>query len=643
MPAVKHSDFSAGQVTDKARHKLPDKAVWQARDVFLKEDDTLSRVGGVTSAQAAASVVSPADIMALDSSEADNILAAILYDESGGVGVQQKYAAFPLSAGLSTISGVTSLASPYLTGWNTPTGGGRPSRYFNRVLRPNGIPSALVPGHGYRAFSLWAGGALTAGKTVRTSASVIAVVPGDNLLTGFSAADTAAMEVGNIVNLASAAGTTIYYGRIVEIAGATTVRVSPTPTGTAAAAGYSTAAGGWSVGVVTQTQSRTGGISYIAGARSLTTWGDRVVLGGVAYDLLSSGTKLDVRANRLTWGLLPAVDSAVVAGIYYDGYRELGVETFLATDFSDVMGMETILGVEPINQGEMLVLGYPRIYRVVGYFSTLTTQAGGGNTWDVRAIQDAVACISDAATATTPNGVLFAAFDGIFLYRGGRAINAMSGRIARQWQDALRGGATVTGGGYLGRDHYAVFTTAGGFLCNLSGDSFRWKELTLSNMGQVALDPNRPGAGYLIRKNPGSGSTSNKVVRSEPILEPAAANKTDAVTGGPSPQIVTRAFTEGDPGRLRHWRKVEIALRVTTAGTVTVTALPGLDADETPVVLGTFTAATGAQIKRFDIQTAVPLISKAVSLQFTVTGNPDEFEIVSVKFESTALNERRVA
>lgn len=629
MPAVKHSDFSAGQVTDKARHKLPDKAVWQARDVFLKEDDTLSRVGGVLAALSAGSVISPADHMILDSNELDNVLRGIFYDESAGAGNPVKTAAYTPGAAAFPASAVLSSAN---AGWVTPTGGGRPARYFNRILRPNGIPSALGIGHSYRPFSIFGGGAHI--QTSRTSGSVIVAVAGDNLLTGFSGADTAAVEVGNIIRVVNA--TTEYVGRIVEVL-ATTIRVSPTPSVPIAAST------GWQAMSVWTPVLRTAATTFICGARALTVWGDRVILCGVAYDLLAANSKLDVRANRLAWSLLPAVDSPLVATVTYDGMREGGLETFLPTDFSDVMAMETILGAEPINQGELLILGYPRIFRVVGYFSTLTTQAGGGNTWDVRAIQDAVACISDAATATTPNGVLFAAFDGIFLYRGGRAINVMSGRIARQWQDAIRGGATVTGGGYLGRDHYAVFTTAGGFLCDLSGDSFRWAELSLSGVGQVALDPNRPGTGYLIRRNPGTGSLTNKLVRSEPILEPAAANKTDAVTAGPSPQIVTRAYTEGDPGRLRHWRKVEIALRVTTAGTVTVTALPGLDADETPVVLGTFAAATGTQIKRFDIQTAVPLISKAVSLQFTVTGNPDEFEIVSVKFESTALNERRVA
>ena len=609
---------------------LPDRAVWQARDVFLDEDDTLTRVGGTLAALSAGSVISGADQMILDSNELDNVLRGVIYDESGGAAAPVKTAAYTPGAGAFAASAVLSSVN---AGWVTATGGGRPARYFNRILRPNGIPASLPGAHSYLPYSIFGGGAHV--QTVRTSASVIVAIAGDNLLTGLIAADTAAVEVGNIIRVANA--TVNYTGRIVEVTSATTLRVSPTPS-VAIAASTS-----WAAASVAQPVLKTAGKTWICGVRALTVWGDRVILGGVAYDLLNAGTKLEVRGNRLAWSILPAVDSAVVGAFTYDGMREGGVESFLVGNFSDIMGMETILGLEPVNQGELLVLGYPRIFRVVGYFSTITTQAGGGNTWDVRPVQDAVACISDAATATTPSGIMFAAFDGIYLYRGGRAINSMMGRIARQWQDSIRAGAIVTGGGYLGRLHYAVFTTAGGFLCDLTGDGFRWSELTLSNMGQVALDPARPGSGYLIRKAPGVAALTNKLVRSESMLEPAAANKTDAVTGGPTPQIVTRSYTEGDPGRLRLWRKVEMTLRLVTAGTATITAIGGLDAEQTSVVLGTFTAAAGNQMKRFDIQTAVPLISKGLTLQITVTGNPDEFELVSVKIDSIALNEQRVA
>ena len=188
-------------VQDKARHLVPDRAVWSAYDAFLKEDGSLSQRGGAIVAQAAASVVSPAQIAILVSSEVDNVTRGIIYDDSAGVGNPVRTAAFTPGAGTTTISPVLSTTS---NGWVTPTGDGRPARYFNRILRPNGIPGAIAAAHNYRAYAAWAGGAHTAGFTSRTSASVITAVAGDNLLTGFAVADTAAVEVGNIVNLVNA-------------------------------------------------------------------------------------------------------------------------------------------------------------------------------------------------------------------------------------------------------------------------------------------------------------------------------------------------------------------------------------------------------------------------------------------------------
>jgi hypothetical protein len=621
-------------VQDKARHLVPDRAVWNAYDAFLAEDGTLTQRGGALTG-GANNVVSPAHIAILKSNEADGLVTALLYDESGGVGAMVKTAAFPIVAGTITITVPLTLTAPTGPGWATPTGGGRPARYFNRVLRPNGIPASISAAHGYRAFSAWAGAQHTAGKTSRTSASVITAVAGDNVLTGFSVADTGAMEVGNIVNLVSAAGNTYYYGRIVAIPTTTTLQVSPVPS-----AGLVTAAGGWIVESTSCPRVRSAATSWICGARALTVWGNRVILGGVAYDLLGAGTKLDIKANRICWSILPVVESAVVNGNTYDGYRELGVETFLPLDFQDVMGMETILGLEPVNDNELLVLGAPRIHRIVGYFSTQTTQVGGGLTWDVRPVQDAVECISDAATATTPVGIMFAAPDGIYLYRGGRAVNVMDGRIRNLWIAGLDAGATVTGGGYIGNNHYYVSTSAGAFHCDL--DQFRWTISGMSSIGGVAGDPVRPGRFWGHRKNPGTTLDSSKVFRMDTILRPSVANSVDAHSGwgGPSLRLETRAYTEGDHNREKRFQHVYVHLRLVTAGTVTVTAMPGIDAEETPVVLGTFSSSANAQEKVFQMTTN----SRAIAIKIERTaGAPSLLEVIGLKITSVPLNEFRVA
>lgn len=627
MPTRPHNDFAAGMVQDMARHEVPDRAVWSAYDAFLKEDGTLTQRGGAIVAQAAASTASPHSLSIIDSSEVDNLLSGILYDESAGVGAGLRTSAFVPGAGTTTISPIVTWPAI-----NAAAGAGRPARYFNRILRPNGIPATIAAAHNYRAFSAWAGGVHTAGFTSRTSAVVITAIAGDNLLTGFSAGDVAAIQVGNIVNLVNAAGTQIYYGRVVEIVG-TSLRVSPAPS-----AALVTAAGGWIVESVIASRVRTAGASWICGARALTVWGDRVVLGGVAYDLLNVGTKLDVKANRIAWSILPVLESALVGAITYDGFRELGIETFIARDYQDVMGMETILGLEPVNANELLILGYPRIHRIVGYFTTQTVQAGGGLTWEVRPVEDVVACISDAATATTPVGIMFAAPDGVYLYRGGRANNVMDGRIRNTWIAAINAGAVVTGGGYLGNNAYYVSTSTRAFLCDLDG--FRWTEISLTGIGGMAEDPTRAGRIYGHRKSPGVTNDTTKLFRLDTILDPSSTNSVDAHSGwgGPTLRIETRAYTEGDLNRLKRWQHVYITLKCVTAGTVTVTAMPGLDAEETPIVLGTFSSSASAQMKAF--QTTINSRGLAIKVERTA-GTPSEIELLGLKLVSVPLNEFR--
>lgn len=627
-----HSDFSAGMVQDFARHMLPDRAVWDAFDCFLQEDGTMAQRGAAITALSAANVVSPADMMILDSSEPDDVLRGIIYDESGGVGTSLKTSAFTPGAGTFAPTVPSAIAG----GWVTPTGGSRPIKYYNRILRANGIPSVLTGGHTYRPLSIFGGGAHA--LTARTGTVTITATQGDNVLTGFAIADVAAMEVGNIVTLIGA--TQLYIGRIIAIPSTTTIAVSPTPS----IATWNTGANTWAVrSMASSNLLTTGTPTWICGARSVAAWGERVVLGGVAYDLLNSGTKLQVNANRIVWGLLPAIDSTVFGSFTVDGFREGVVDSFLARDFTDVMGAETILGLEPVNAGELLVISQPRLHRVVGYFSTQTTQAGGGLTWETRPIQDNVFPVSDRATATTPQGVVFAGADGVYLYRDGRARNMMDGRIKNLWISTLQGGATVTGGGYIGQDHYFVSLTTGWFLCNMDG--FRWTSGALSSIGGAVPDPTRPGRYYGFRKNPGTASDTTKVFRLDTVLSPGNANRTDAhawnASSGPAMSVKTRVYVEGDPSRLKRYRHIRLTVRMPGAsGTITVTETPGLDAEESSATLGTIaTPATSPQVSRYDRVA----ISRGYALTIAKTaGSPDEIELLDLDIASTQLRAGRI-
>jgi hypothetical protein len=264
-------------------------------------------------------------------------------------------------------------------------------------------------------------------------------------------------------------------------------------------------------------------------------------------------------------------------------------------------------------------------------------------TWDVRPVQDAVACISDLCTATTPIGIMFAAADGIYLYRGGRAVNIMDGRTRKEWRALIAAGATPVGGGYLGSNQYVVWLSSGnGYQCNIDRDAFRWNQIqSVTPHTNLAPDPTRPPATYAGAYGAGAGSTTTKVLRAEKMLE--VTTGLDALGSNPNPQLTTRSYTENDVAQLRQWKAVEVVVRLKPAGvTMNVTALPGVDAEESSTLLGTITgsASGAAQFKRFSL---VPRInSKALAIDIVVaSGTIDEFEMISLKLDSEPLNEKR--
>lgn len=624
--------FAAGQVTDRPRHSLPAQAVWEANDVFLQEDGTLAQRGGAINAQSLQSTISPAHWAALQSYELDAILRTLLYDDSNGSGGNIRYQSTALTP---PTLGMTPSAPAAVTdgGIATANGGGRPARYLNRILRPNGIPATAAANN--FPFSIWGGGPFL--NLTRTSASTPVVTANDSVVTGFSAADTAAIDVGSIIRITKS-GTNVYVGRVVAIPSSTTLQVSPTPTVT-----FTGTASAWTATAIGGPLPQLGGITWINGARCLTTWSDRVVLGGTSYDVLGAHTKLEVRANEIAYGLLPAAVSGenVIGGITFDGMFEGSPHTFLAKDAFRIPGLEAIIGLEPVNQGELLVLGQPRCYRIVGFLSTQTTQAGGGLTFEARPLQDAVFAISDAATATTPIGIFFAGTDGIYLYRDGRATNIMDKRIKNEWLTAIQGGATVTGGGYLNNHTYYVSLTDRTYVVDF--DQFRWSKWSIFGIGQPLIDPVHVGRIYSFRKNAGTSLTSDKFFRLDSTLYPAAAVKADvfAWSGSPVPatRVQTQAFTAGDEEQIKRWQHVWVTVRAPNGGSVRVTMMPGVDSEETQTVLTGNISGTGANTLHFPIA----INSRALAVKIEPVSNPDEMEIVAVKLGWAPLSEYRTA
>jgi hypothetical protein len=614
-----HGNFAAGMVQDVPRHMLPENAVWDALDCFIGEEGTLHKRGSTVTALSSGSTISGSCVTFAQSSVETEILRGYVLDESNGVGGQLITGAFTPGAGTFAIT-----SASWVNALISGNGLGRPFQHFGYAIVPMRSPLAGSTSF-YRMFAAMSGGV----NTSRSTTPALTITSGDRTITGFSASDTAAYTVGDSIFIQKNAATDKYIGKITAI-GATSVVVSPAPTRS-----FTSGTGGATVNSMQQFldfASPAVGTAAWRGAECGASWQNRVVFGGVTRER-SSGVYEHLK-NRIIWSLLPTETSTVNA--LADGNLFMSNYGYPESNYADVPWMDLVMGVEPVSDGELLILGRPICSRLVGTLNTNTTTSGG-LTYELRPLNQRIPCISDKATVRTPSGVMMMAPDGVYLYHNGNLINTMIGRIQNYFLDNIAN-ATIYGSGMIQSNHYYLSTSAGVLVCNMDG--FRWTRFQNVDITNCFKDPQDTTRIFAARFQPGTASNTTKLVRIDYLANPSSSATTDVAGTGPTMTVKTKTYDNDEPSRLKQFRHERVTIRMPgSSGTVTISSTPGLDGEESGATLGTITNAASAQSKRYDTTT----LSRAMALTITQTQNPDECELIDVDIAARALRVERVA
>lgn len=596
---------------------LPEGAVWDAVDAYVGEEGTLHKRGSTVTALSSGTVAS-ASVLAIVQNEAEtSIIRGYIIDESPGAGNVFLVYAFTPASGTFAATAVAA------NSWVSSNGVGRPFQHDGFAIVPTRAPATVGAGSSYRS------ALVMAGSTAATYSSTtnLTVTAGAKTVTGFSAGDISNMQIGQIVWLAKNAANDLYYGRITNISG-TTAYVYPTPTQS-----FTTGTGTWfmlGVGYTNRLASLT--THAFRGTQCGASWQNRVLFGAPTAEIAAGVT--NAYTNRVVWSLLPTELSA--SNPDADGALWMDDNGFPTNNYADVPWMNKILGMEPVSDGELLVLGNPICSRLVGTLNT-NTSTSGGLTYELRPLNQRIPCIDDRATVRTPQGVMMMGPDGIYLYREGNLINTMVGRIQNLFLDTYAS-ATVYGAGVLPSNHYYLSTDQGLLLCNMDG--FRWTRFQNTLITNAFNDPSATTRVFSCRYQPGTASNTTKLLRVDQFVNPSSSATTDVSGTGPLMTVKTKTYTDGDASRLKQFRHEEVTVRMPgSTGTVTVTSQPGLDGEETGATLGTFSNATSAASKRFDTTT----LSRAMGLQIAQTGNPDECELIDIDIAARPARLGRVS
>lgn len=606
-------------VQDVPRHMLPEGAVWDALDCFVGEEGTLHKRGSTVTALSSTTVASASCVAIASSSDETNINRGYIVDESPGAGNLFLVYGFTPATGTFAVTAV---------GANSTVGGngvGRPFQHDGFAIIPTRAPLTVPASSSYRAALVMSGStAASYGNTTN-----VTVTAGAKTVTGFSAPDIAAMQIGQIIWLAKNAANDLYYGRITNIVG-TTAYVYPTPTQS-----FTTGTGTWLIlGVGYVGRLATLSTHSFRGSQCGASWQNRMLLGAPTAEIAAGVS--NAYTNRIVWSLLPTELSSLNPDM--DGSLWMDDNGWPANNYADVPWMMKILGMEPVSDGELLILGNPICSRLVGTLNT-NTSTSGGLTYELRQLNQRIPCINDLATVRTPQGVMMMGPDGIYLYREGNLINTMVGRIQNYFLDNYAN-AVVYGAGVLPSNHYYLSTEVGTLVCNMDG--FRWTRWLAPNtqITNAFNDPSDTTRVFACRYKPGSASNTTKLIRADYLVQPGSAATTDVSGTGPGMIVKTKTYTEGDASRLKQFRHIGVTVRIPgSSGTVFVESAAGLDGEESLIPIGNFGVATSPQSKRYDRTT----ISRAMGLTITQTGNPDECELIDVDMAPRPLRQGRVA
>jgi hypothetical protein len=614
-----HGNFAAGMVQDIPRHMLPENAVWDALDCFIGEEGTLHKRGSTVTALSSGTTLSGTCVgfSQLDHDDAALVRGYVVDESNGSTGSFIIGSFTPGSGTFATTS--LSITQPIVSS----NGVGRPFNHNGYLVVPVRLPSAASTNLN-RMFVAMSGGQ---SAFQQLSTASVTVTQGSRQITGFSASDTNVAEVGDIIEIDKNAASDHYIGRITKISGST-ISVTPTPTRS-----FTSGTGRGLLLAACRFLDLVGtGTTSFRGAQCGASWQNRVLFGGVGTEIAAG--VYEWHPNRVIWSLLPTETSAV--GGVTDGDLWLSDRGFPVSNYADVPWMDLVRGLEPVSDGEMLILGRPLCSRLVGTLNTNTTTSGG-LTYELRPLNQKIQCVNDKATVRTPSGVMMMGPDGVYLYHNGNLINTMIGRIQNYFLDNIAN-STIYGSGMIQSNHYYLSTSAGVFVCNMDG--FRWTRFQNVDITNCFKDPQDTTRIFAARFQPGTASNTTKIVRVDYLANPGSSATTDVAGTGPTMTVKTKTYDNDEPSRLKQFRHERVTVRMPgSTGTVTVSSTPGLDGEESGATLGTITNAAGSQSKRYDTTT----LSRAMGLTIAQTQNPDECELIDVDIAARALRVERVS
>lgn len=558
---VDDGNYVAGMVREKPSWQLPPGAVADCSNIIFDIQGLARQRGGTTALVSGAQTAFATSIGIAHSADATPIEE--LYGVAGKTGHLHL---INKASGAATDLGLIAAGA-------TDTIFGRPANHFGFLAFPGrGTPSSTT----FR--SVMAAGQTS--TTAFTSTVAASVAASDSIITLTGADVTTNVKVGSIVSMTD--GTNAYYGRVVEILTAKTFSVWPPSSYAITAAGA---------------QLSTLPFALQLYAACVTSFQGRLIWGGpINY----TGTAQVIQDRRFAYStLLPESYLEPSSGINQSGasFTQYGILGYPEKNFIEIPWADSIVAMEPVSDGELLILTASGVVIFTGTLATQTTTFAPGVTFDVYGLPTPAGCLSDLSVQKTPIGVMWASTEGIFAYwpplrkspahTGLR--NVTEGSILTYWRDLTRGANFAIHGSAYVRNHYIVTGTSGGatFALSYNVTTGAWGPLSAIDWFLGVRRPTDPSQVFVSRWWDQTGSapsmTNGQTLRADSIFAPdvAGQTKTDADGGVVAFTLKTRSLTD-DLNSERILRRVSARYQLEATGAnVAVSAGARLDTQDT--------------------------------------------------------------
>ena len=414
-----HRGFDLGLTSDYIASEVPEGGLAVARNVVFDRRGRVRQRSAMATLNGSASIPYLEWIEGLDYTDGP----------SGSVDTTQRIYGLG-GAGIYGVSDTSGLGTLLASQSNPVTG--RPFKYFGSLILPSRNPY-VVAGSPAGA----AGATFGAASCSATKGSPVVTV---NSTTGVNRGDMIAIS-------RTSAPKQLYIGRVVHVIGGTTMHVFPTPNATIAGADGS---------ALPIRQYADIGVPYLSMSPLCgCAWQNRILMalsGGQSSD---GGTPTFQHLNRIVYSVLlgerlpPDAISGTVENSNWSGQDIVGMpgwgySGYPRFNYIDVTAIEGVINLlSPISQNELLVYSDRECYRISGILTTNRGDLQGS--YAIR--QDrasSIGCLNEHTMQRTPDGVIVAALQGVYMYRNGNFLPLMSGKVQREWQAFVRDGGGGT-------------------------------------------------------------------------------------------------------------------------------------------------------------------------------------------------------